>query len=590
MNSNTTTLKDTYMTAYENYKKGHLKNAETLCYKILSIDPNFLQSKILLANISAKNEDFIKTKKLLNEAFNIDPKNISVLNNLGTVCKKLGEVENAANYYKKAIEVDPNNASAYYNIGATCYDLKQFQEAIVYLEKATKIQPNFALPFFVLGNVQADLKEYEKAASNYKKAIEINKNLASAHNNLGLVLRSLNDLESAIKSYEKAISIQNNHVGAHHNLALAFKEIGKFDKAIKSHEMAIKYEPENLAHYFYLSNLKKDILNLELKNKITKIIKNEKATKNNLAYGNYLLSMYEQKEKKYEEELNFLIKGHQYYFDSRKAQFELLIKYTFDDMLQIANGIELEKSKENGANNIKPIFIVGVPRCGSTLVEKIIGSGVKSVSMGEETSILEEFVTAKILKNKSLNLGSVDKIRSELTSIYKQKGLFTEKFDNIFTDKSLNNFFFLNIIKEIFPNAKIINCKRDISSSIMSIFQNQLSELAWTHDLNNIFKYFDNYFKIIDDYKNKDPNFIFNLELEKLISNPEEESKKLMKFCGLPWDKKCLEFYKRKDFISKTASNIQIRQGINKNSSKKYLPYKKFLDKYGEKYSWYSKK
>ena len=93
-----------------------------------------------------------------------------------------------------------------------------------------------------------------------------------------------------------------------------------------------------------------------------------------------------------------------------------------------------------------------------------------------------------------------------------------------------------------------------------------------------------------DDYKNKDPNFIFDLELEKLISNPEEESKKLMKFCGLPWDKKCLEFYKRKDFISKTASNIQIRQGINKNSSKKYLPYKKFLDKYGEKYSWYSKK
>ena len=179
--------------------------------------------------------------------------------------------------------------------------------------------------------------------------------------------------------------------------------------------------------------------------------------------------MYEQKEKKYEEELNFLIKGHQYYFDSRKAQFELLIKYTFDDMLQIANGIELEKSKENGANNIKPIFIVGVPRCGSTLVEKIIGSGVKSVSMGEETSILEEFVTAKILKNKSLNLGSVDKIRSELTSIYKQIGLFTEKFDNIFTAKSLNNFFFLNIIKEIFPNAKIINCKRDISSSIMSI-------------------------------------------------------------------------------------------------------------------------
>ena len=90
MNKNTTTLKDTYGTAYNNYKKGNFKIAETLCYKILSIDPNFIQSKILLANISTKNRDFIKTKKLLNEAFDMDPNNVSVLNNLGTVYRELG--------------------------------------------------------------------------------------------------------------------------------------------------------------------------------------------------------------------------------------------------------------------------------------------------------------------------------------------------------------------------------------------------------------------------------------------------------------------------------------------------------------------
>jgi hypothetical protein len=94
--------------------------------------------------------------------------------------------------------------------------------------------------------------------------------------------------------------------------------------------------------------------------------------------------------------------------------------------------------------------------------------------------------------------------------------------------------------------------------------------------------------QIIKNYNETDPNFLYELQFEKLVNNPEEESKKLMKFCGLPWNKKCLEFYKRKDLISKTASNIQIRSAIYKHSAERYLPYKKFLNQYGKKYSWFN--
>ena len=100
----------------------------------------------------------------------------------------------------------------------------------------------------------------------------------------------------------------------------------------------------------------------------------------------------------------------------------------------------------------------------------------------------------------------------------------------------------------------------------MSIFQNNLTDLAWTHDFNNIFKYFDNYFEIIENYNESNPNELYQLESEKLSNNPEEESKKLLKFCKLPWDKNCLEFYTRKDLISKTASNVHIREAIYKHS------------------------
>ena len=238
--------------------------------------------------------------------------------------------------------------------------------------------------------------------------------------------------------------------------------------------------------------------------------------------------------------------------------------------------------------DIAPIFIIGVPRCGSTLVEKIIGSGNKTIPIGEETAILENYINKKVLEKQSLNLGNVDEVREELYSIYKEKGLLLTKNDPIFTDKSLNNFFYLELINEIFPKAKIINCKREALSSIVSIFQNNLTELAWTHDLDHIFKYFNNYFEIIENYNSIYPEKIYNLKFEDLLNEPEKVSKKLMTFCNLPWSKRCLEFYKRKDLISKTASNVQIRQAIFKHSPERYLPYKKLLSKFNKNYLWFN--
>ena len=122
----------------------------------------------------------------------------------------------------------------------------------------------------------------------------------------------------------------------------------------------------------------------------------------------------------------------------------------------------------------------------------------------------------------------------------------------------------------------------------MSIMKNNLVDIPWAHNIENIFKYFDIYYEKIEIYKKTFPNFIYELKLEKLVNDPENESKKLMKFCDLSWDKKCIEFYKRKDLISKTTSNIQIRKAINKDANKKYLPYEQFLSKYKDKYNWYN--
>ena len=342
-----------------------------------------------------------------------------------------------------------------------------------------------------------------------------------------------------------------------------YAKLGQFQNAAKCLQTALKDKPNDLETFYMLHRLGEKILDSTLKNKIDKIISEDDCTKMNLAYGNLLLAKFEQQAGKYERELDYLLKGHDYFFQSKSIKFEKELKYWFDILPRIEDIVNLEKSNENNYH-LKPIFIVGLPRCGSTLIEKVITSGTKQIAIGEETEIF----------NFLIHQGS----RTKILEAYRQRNLIQAASDHTFTDKSLENFFYIKFIKEIFPSAKIINCTRDTTSSIMSILQTNLTEVAWAHNLKHIFQYFDVYHQKIKSFS----NFIYDLNYEKFISNPEAESKKLMEYCNLPWSKRCLEFYKRKDIVSNTASDVQVRKAINEDSLNKYLPYKPFVLKHKE--------
>ena len=457
-------------------------------------------------------------------------------------------------------------------------------------KEALKTNPNHFESIYYLGTLLAQTQRFDLAKPLLFKAMQIQPNNADAHNNFGNVLKELGKYQKAKSSYEKAIQIQPNYASAHYNLGIVLLELGEYQKAKSSYEMAVKYKPENLVYLYHLSRLDEKILHSNLKNKIYEIIERSNSAKKNIAYGNFLLSKYELKAKKYKNEFDYLLKGHQYYFESEKKKFKKRVEYLLNVLPKRKELINLNRYNKNIKKDnyvIKPIFIIGVPRCGSTLIEKIIASGNQYIPIGEETSIIDSVVENLINHKQSLN-SDIENFQTKIVETYKQKGLVQEKSNYMFTDKSLENFFYIDIIKEIFPQAKVINCRRNALSSIMSTLKNNLLFLEWTHNLEHIFKYYDVYYQMIKNFEKTLPNFIYDLQYEKFVSDPENEAKKLMKFCGLPWDIKCLEFYKRRDLISKTASNFQIRKAIYKDSINKYLPYKQFLSKYGNKYSWFN--
>jgi len=244
---------------------------------------------------------------------------------------------------------------------------------------------------------------------------------------------------------------------------------------------------------------------------------------------------------------------------------------------------------------IKPIFIMGLPRSGSTLVESIICSGKEKIPNGGETAILnrifidnnKKFFSEKQFLDSSKKL-EINKTLFVQNSIhqYKTLNLLNKNENNIFTDKSLENFFYIELIIKLFPDSKIVICKRNIFEIIISIYQNFLPKITWSHSLDNILEYIDNYLTITNNFKKKYSNKIHIIELEELTREPLKLSKNLFSFCNLEWDKKCLEFYKRDDLVTKTASNQQVRNKIFNNNPKKYEAYKQFLSTYSNKYEW----
>ena len=551
MNNKNLSIKETLNLAFKNHKENNFAVAENLYSKVLKIDPNNFDAIFLLGSLWFQMKNYSDAIRMLTNAINLKPKNINSYQNLGALLLEIGESQKAAQVLAKASMIQPDNSGVLYN----------------------------------LGNAYKNLGQLEKAVSCYKKAIKIEPRNTKAQNNLGNVYKSLRENKKAIEVFKKTLDIEPNHINANHNLANTYKETGDFSKAKDFYKKSFEIN-SNLESLHALSELDEKILNISLKEKIDKIISNKGDNYANLAYGNFLLSKYELKNNNLEKEFNYLIEAHSLYFLSKKDFYQKGINYWLN---QLPKNQELTNFNfiSNDNNNIKPIFIIGVPRCGSTLIEKIIASGSQNIPMGEEIGVLNFVLGKRIIKKQNI-IEDIATINKEILDLYKERGLIDEGSNYTFTDKTLDNFFFIGLIKNLFPKAKIINCRRNPISSILSIMKNNLGGVSWAHKLENIFQFFDVYYKKIETFKSLYPNFIYDLELENFTKNPETESKKLMKYCELAWDKKCLEFYKRKDLVSRTASNVQIRKPIFDKSSSKVDPYKAYLEKYGKKYSWFN--
>ena len=469
------------------------------------------------------------------------------------------------------------------DLGIKSLEDNQILLAIDYFEKAHNERPESITINNNLGLAYKKTFRYKDAINCFKKIIEIKPNIPEAHNNLGNIFKDTGLIKESERSYLRALVLKPNSLEYYNNLAVFYLMIGNNKKAEFYYKKILSVQPNNLYVYFQLSKFTNNILDKYLKNRII-FLEKQKLPNQSFAFLHFLKSKYNYRDKNYKDEFKNLITGHKYFLKSANKNYFKDLNYWLNQVPTLINKFDSIEIA-NPESNIRPIFIFGVPRSGTTLVESIISASDESIKVGEETMIshyfIKEFVEQK--KDKDAFTHYVSKIINS----YQEKSLIT-KNNNRFTDKSLENFFYFHLIRKIFPKAKFINCKRNEKNSMMSILKNNLISIPWAHDLNDIFLYFDNYLNIVKKYKRDHSKLIYEIELEKLTESPESETKALLNFCNLKWSTKCLKFYNRSDLTSKTLSQNQIRNPIYKQNSNEVSNYYEFLKLSGKKYSWFS--
>ena len=484
-----------------------------------------------------------------------------------------GNLSKAELLTKKLINNNPKVVFLYNLLGLILVEQKKNDQAMKCYEKGIKIDPSFGIIYNNIGLLfykQKTADNIKKAENFYKKAISLDKKIPEPHNNLGNLYDYLNKVKDAIDCYKRAIDINARFSYAHHNLGTAYVTIGKFNEAKKHFKESLKLNPNFSVTHRSLSRITKYTDNNAHFNELKKIYKNinindsEKRIELGFSLG-----------KAYEDTKNFDKSFAHYkeanFLQRKKIDFSLkLAKEKFEEIKSIYNKKLFDKYKNSGCSDRSPIFIIGMPRSCTTLVEQILSSHSK-VYGAEEV----EFIPHLIKKNFDKN--NLKKIGEEY--IVKIKAIANNS-DRV-TDKLPINFLYLGFIKLILPNAKIVHCYRNPRDNCLSIFKNYFrsQKLTFAYDMNEIVEYYNFYDDLMKHWINLFPNFIFQIKYENLISNTETEIQNLLTNCDLDWSNDCLNFYNNKKPI-KTASDFQARSKIYNSSIDSWKNYEKYLNEY----------
>lgn len=582
--------------------------------KLAPLNPN-AYSNLGIAYYDKK--DYVRAENYQIKALELAPNLPAALNNLGSIKRDLKDKEGAIEYYRKVLKFAPNYLEARNNLGAVLTELENPEDAITELLQVIRTQPNYADAHCNIGNAFLLLENFDKANHAFKhtlalmpdsasaliglarihketdalnearekidRALALVPDRASAHSLSGDIYTKIGAYEQAELAYKKALSIDENEAGALLGLGQMQMELGNLKDAKANYERVMEIDPNSIAPHIFMVQAKKikendeSLLRLEAEAAKIDSLPPTRAISLHFALGKAYDDIKEYGRAFSHFATGGRMKRSQIHYDpSRQDQITENIKNIFTPEM-------IARLRGAGDPSDLPIFVLGMPRSGTTLTETIIASHPDVYGAGELRDLL--MIANEPVENVT-SPGyplSVNALTAEnLTKMGKRYITALRKHNQqarYITDKMPANFLAVGLIHLMLPKAKIIHVNRNAADTCLSGFNKLFSTNSQYHsyDLTEMGRYYVNYAKLMEHWRAVLPKDAFlEVQYEELVANKESQTRRLIEFCGLEWNDACLESHKTERSI-KTASITQVRQPVYTSSVERWRHYEKYL-------------
>jgi tetratricopeptide (TPR) repeat protein len=508
------------------------------------LDPD--RKELMLAFEHQRAGDFGQAETVCLEILRKDPHNLGATRLLGMLAAETGNHKLAVQMLRNTVKQEPRFFGAYVDLARELMETDELEECHEVVQTAIKLQPELALPYALLGYLHNNAGRFAQAAEAFKIALEK----------------------------------QADHGASLAGLGHSLKTIGRQGEAVETYRDCIKAFPDFGDAYWALANLKTyrfrddEIAAMEDK------VDNESLDTEARVNFNYSLGKAYEDRGDYDQAFNRYERGAKLRL-SNEDRDSMHPGTSHDEIIKTITPEALQRNKDYGDPDPAPIFIVGLPRSGSTLIEQILASH-SQVDGTRELPDLPRIIEA-IDRHKPRGDSYPQALMhygEELVTLGRRYISTTRRYRRgapFFTDKMPGNFASVGLIALILPNAKVINARRYPLDSCMSCYKQLFYKgQMFTYDLVELGKYYLEYQRMMDYWHEILPGKVLDVQYEQLVGDQENQTRRLLEHCGLPWEDNCLRFYET-DRAVVTASSEQVRQPIYSMSVNSWRRFEKHL-------------
>jgi tetratricopeptide (TPR) repeat protein len=610
------TVPDALAIAIQHHQSGRLQAAEQIYRQILAVAPEQPDALHLLGVIAHQAGSHELAVEHIERAIRWDGTKVAFHNNLGAAYRALGKAAEAIACYRRALELNPKLAETYNNLGNALKNQGNSHEAVACWRRAVELKPDYAEPHSNLGNALMDQGSTHEAVACYRRALELKPNLAETYSNLGNALKNLGNSHEAVACYRRALELKPDMAEMHNNLGDALKDQGGLHEAVACYCQALKLKPDDAEAHTSLGSALEELGDLHgAKSCFQTALRHDarcafayhrlagilagNLPEEDLAAQRRLLEDVELTD----TQRLLLHFGLAQVLDARGEYAEAAAHLERANALRLSElckrgpvydpkefGLYVtqtikvfamdyfERVRGFGLASEVPVFVVGLPRSGTTLVEQILASHSNVFGAGEIKLTHDILVAIGAQSADSLEvLRQLDShTAGRLASQYLEKLRALCPAALRIVDKLPDNYLCLGLLASLFPRAKLIHCRRDLRDVAVSCWMTHFHDVRWANNQQHIASRFHEYQRMMGHWRKVLPVPMLEVDYEEMVADLEGMARRLVSWCGLEWEPSCLEFHRATRPV-RTASVVQVRQPVFNTSVGRWKHYEQAL-------------